>query len=456
MFNLSNLAQITVTAILLVKVHPLLVLLPLTSIPSLWVTGRTQKRIEAIEKETAEESRRALHLFDLGTSASAGKELRIFGLQDLWRRRYHDLWKHVEGVRTAERRRAAFLRAGGWTVFAVGYTAGLLLVVREAAAGRASPGEVLMAMTLAGRVNREVAGIAGLVTWLLTSLETVGRFLWLSDYAAERSTGIIDLTSAPDRLIDGIRLEGVAFRYPDTDHDILRAVDVHFPAGTTVAVVGENGAGKSTLIKLLCGFYAPTEGRILLDGVDLQRIPILEWRHRMAAGFQDFARFEVPAGETVGVGDLPRLDDEAAVLRALQRAGGTDVVDGLSDGLATQVGPTFDGADLSGGQWQKLALGRAMMRDAPLLLVLDEPTSSLDAETEHALFERYAEAARVTARQTGTVTVLVSHRFSTVRMADLIVVVDGGRVTEVGDHATLVASGGLYSELYELQARSYR
>ena len=210
-------------------------------------------------------------------------------------------------------------------------------------------------------------------------------------------------------------------------------------------------------MKLLCRFYEPTSGTIEVDGTDLSTIDVEDWRRRMSAGFQDFARFELVARESVGVGLLESIDDVDTVEQALRRAHADDVVAGLADGLDTQLGKSFEGGhDLSGGQWQKLALGRAMMRDEPLLLVLDEPTAAIDAETEHALFERYAGAAREAARRTGAITVLVSHRFSTVRMASLIVVIDGGRVIEVGDHSTLVAAGGLYAELFELQARGYR
>jgi len=210
-------------------------------------------------------------------------------------------------------------------------------------------------------------------------------------------------------------------------------------------------------VKLLARFYEPTEGRILVEGVDLRCFDPAEWRTRWAAGFQDFARFELLAGETVGVGDLPRMEEKAAIGSALARAAATDVVDGLPHGTRTPLGRTFDdGVELSGGQWQKLALGRAMMRESPLVLVLDEPTASLDAFTEHELFSRYAQTAGRVAAETGAITILVSHRFSTVQMADFIVVLDSGRLVEVGSHEELMSRGGLYAELFELQARAYR
>jgi ATP-binding cassette subfamily B protein len=198
---------------------------------------------------------------------------------------------------------------------------------------------------------------------------------------------------------------------------------------------------------------------VLVDGVDLARMPADEWRAALAGAFQDFFRFELLARQSVGVGDVPRIADETAVLAAVGRAGATDVVDRLAAGLDTQLGPTWpDGVEVSFGQWQKLALARGFMRDEPLLLVLDEPTAALDAETEHALFERYAIALRTASGSAanGRISILVSHRFSTVRMADRIVVLDGARVVETGSHDELIAAGGTYAELYQIQAAAYR
>jgi ATP-binding cassette subfamily B protein len=237
---------------------------------------------------------------------------------------------------------------------------------------------------------------------------------------------------------------------------VLRNVNIEVGAGSVVALVGENGAGKTTLVKLLCKFYEPTEGRITVDGIDLRRFNAEEWRARLSGAFQDFFRFEYAARAAIGVGDLEHVDDEGAVLAAVGRAGAADVVERMPSGLDTQLGPTWhDGVELSIGQWQKLALARGFMRDRPLLTVLDEPTAALDAETEHALFERFAAASRQ-ASDDGRVTILVSHRFSTVRMADQIVVLDGARVVEAGSHDELMARAGLYAELYAMQASAYR
>jgi ATP-binding cassette subfamily B protein len=285
------------------------------------------------------------------------------------------------------------------------------------------------------------------------------RLCWLEDYAAAQESA--GTRAAPATLGTGIRLEGVSFAYPGTDRRVLEDVTVALPAGAVVALVGENGAGKSTLVKLLCKLYEPTAGRIVVgavgavgaDDVPLADVRADAWRARLSGAFQDFFRFELPARQSIGVGDVARMGDDGAVRAAVARAGAEDVVARLPQGLDTQLGATWPGGvEVSFGQWQKLALARAFLRERPLLLVLDEPTAALDAETEHALFERYAAAARGGAG----LTVLVSHRFSTVRMADLIVVLDGARVAEVGSHEALLARGGTYAELYGIQARAYR
>jgi ATP-binding cassette subfamily B protein len=262
---------------------------------------------------------------------------------------------------------------------------------------------------------------------------------------------------APSAILQGIRLDHVSFTYPGTSRVVLDDVSFTLPAGAVVAIVGENGAGKTTLVKLLAKLYEPSSGEILVDGRPLARFPASEWRSRLAGAFQDFFRFEFTARQSVGLGDILRQDHEPAIAAAVDRAGAGDVVARLQFGLDTQLGPTWpNGVDLSFGQWQKLALARGFMRDEPLLLILDEPTAALDAETEHALFERYAAAARGEKVGNGRITVLVSHRFSTVRMADLIIVLDGAKLVETGTHDELMAKRGPYSELYTIQAAAYR
>jgi ABC-type multidrug transport system fused ATPase/permease subunit len=262
------------------------------------------------------------------------------------------------------------------------------------------------------------------------------------------------MAAAPARLSRAIRVEGVSFAYPDRETPVLSDVSLELPAGRVIALVGENGSGKSTLVKLLCGFYPPSAGRILADEVDLAEIAPGDWRARVSGAFQDFTNLEVVLHESVGVGDLPRLGDRERAAAALERAGGGGLAT-LGAGLDTMLGKTWGGVELSGGQWQKLALGRALMREAPLLAVFDEPAAALDASAEHDMFERFAAEAR-SGEAAGRATLLVSHRFSTVRMADAIAVLDGGRIVEFGPHPALMAAGGKYAELFEMQASAYR
>jgi ATP-binding cassette subfamily B protein len=238
---------------------------------------------------------------------------------------------------------------------------------------------------------------------------------------------------------------------------VLTDLDLFLPAGATVAVVGENGSGKTTLVKLLLGMYRPTSGSILVDDVELASIADDAWRSRCTAAFQDFSRFSLPAVESVGVAELPSLESEPLAVAALDRAGAAELPGQLPSGLATYVGSPYTGGhNLSGGQWQKLALGRAMRSPDPLLVVLDEPTASLDAQAEHALFERYAAASAAYAGAVGTITLLVSHRFATVRMADVIIYLESGHAIEAGSHDELMDTGGRYAELFTLQAQGYR
>jgi len=445
------------TAVLLASVNPLLLGVPLFAVASFLAGRKAEELHQRALDLAAEDMRLARHLFELATSAPAGKELRIFGLGRELKARHRALYRSVDARLDRAEAKGQLIMGLGWIVFSVGYVAAIILVVQQVVNGRSTLGQVVLALNLLLQVNSQVVQGVGTTNDLVETVKVAARYLWLVEYSRKSGQPVDDPAPVPDRIVGGIEFRGVGFRYPGTEADVITGVDLVIPPGATVAIVGENGAGKSTLVKLLCRFYEPSRGVVLVDGVDLRRIDTDEWRARTSAAFQDFARLELLARETVGVGDLPFIDDQAAVWSALERAAAADVPPDLPLGLESQVGRTFEGGtEPSGGQWQKLALARAMMRADPLLLVLDEPTAALDAETEHALFERYSSAARTVAEKSGAITVLVSHRFSTVRMADLIVVIDGGRVIEAGSHQELVAKNGLYAELYELQARAYR
>ena len=449
--------RLGVTLALLGSIHPALGLLAVFAIPTV-LTSTWRPAVErAAYERGAQSSRRAWHLFTLATTAAPGKEVRVLGRGGI-------------GRQLAEERRAAFERwyapiasarwtsaawhTLAWAVFGSAWAGAVAFVTLGL---RASAGDVLLVLAAGARLSAYIGATVGEIGFLRGIwMDGSQRLAWLEDYAASLVADA-DLP-VPERLHKGIHLEQVSFAYPGTERLVLENVTLDLPAGTVVAIVGENGAGKTTLVKLLAKLYEPTSGAIQVDGQPLAHMRADAWRERLAGAFQDFFRFELPARQSIGVGDIPRIDEEPAVVQAVERAGADDVIARWPSGLDTQLGPTWpNGVDVSFGQWQKLALARGFMRDHPLLLVLDEPTAALDAETEHALFERYAEAAHKDVTEAdGRITILVSHRFSTVRMADLIVVLDGAHLVEVGTHEDLMARGGQYSELYGIQAAAYR
>ncbi len=453
--TLGWIIRLTVTMVLLASVHPSLLLLLIAALPILWVATWRPGVERRVEEANAADRRLARHLFTLPTTASPAKELRATGMGDRIAELRRATWSRGFGPVAATRWMSALWHSLAWAFFGGSFVAAVVYV---AVGLEASAGSVLLVLAGGIRLLRYVGVTVGEIGFLRGIwLDSSRRLVWLEDYAAIASPPAT--AAVPERLEHGIEFEHVTFHYPGTERVVLDDVNLTLPAGAVVAIVGENGAGKTTLVKLLCRLYAPSKGRILVDGVDLAAFDVALWRARLAGAFQDFFRFEFRAHTTVGVGDLPRVEELDAVEGAIERAGATDVVAGLPAGFTTQLGQGWDdGVELSHGQWQKFALARGFMRDRPLLLVLDEPTSALDAETEHGLFERYAQAGRRERAEGGSggVTILVSHRFSTVRMADLIVVLDGARLVEFGTHDELVAAGGQYSELYAIQAAAFR
>ncbi len=450
--TLGWILRLGVTIALLMSIHPALALLAVFAAPTVLTSAWRPAVERAAQERGAQANRLSRHLFTLATTAPPGKEVRVTGIGERLVVERRRAWEQWYGPVAAARWGSALWHTAAWAVFGGAYVGAVVFV----AYGLGAPaGAVLLVLAAGARLSAYIGATVGEIGFLRGFwMDGSRRLAWLEDYAASL-TAAADL-HAPSTLQRGIRVDRVSFAYPGTTRVVLDDVSLMLPAGTVVAIVGENGAGKTTLVKLLAKMYEPSSGAILVDDTPLARVPAAEWRSRLAGAFQDFFRFEFPARQTVGLGDVPRLDDEPAIAMAVDRAGAHDVVARLPSGLATQLGPTWPGGvELSFGQWQKLALARGFMRDRPLLLVLDEPTAALDAETEHALFERYASAA-AEANDGGRITLLVSHRFSTVRMADLIVVLDGARLVEIGTHEQLMAKRGQYAELYGIQAAAYK
>lgn len=463
------------TLVLLAGVHPLLLLLPLVGGVRLWVSATGARKLRHAMNATMEHERRQSALQRISADPQHGLEIRSYGLRGLLASGIAEAFRRQNGPRW---------RATAWTarreivsrlVFGLAFALALALMVRQARAGHATAGDVILVLLLVPQTDQSAQRLSESVHSLVAMLDVVDNIRWLRAYVADRdrSDGRREERVAPPAprtgasgwasgggLRHGIELRQVSFAYPGSDRHVLRDVSVLLPAGSTVALVGENGAGKTTLVKLLAGLYQPSEGSIHVDGTDLASIDPLMWRKGISVGFQDFARYEFTAREAIGLGEPALLGDAAGAaarrLEAAMEAGDArNVVESLDAGLDTRLGTRFGGTGLSGGQWQRIALARAFVRRSPWLMLLDEPTSAIDPETEHDIVQRFTAASEANRERRGVI-VIVSHRLSTVRFADLILVFANGRVAEAGSHTELVALGGTYAGLVKLQADAYR
>jgi ATP-binding cassette subfamily B protein len=405
------------------------------------------------------ESRRLMYLEYVLANDEHAKEVKLFGLGPLFLGRYRDLGEMFYGEDrdlAVKRARWAYLLSLVATLTFYGCYAAMAIA---AARGKISLGDMTLDMVAFRQGQQAFQSMLGAFGGMYEDnlyMSNLFEFLDIENARAGASESTNGNASA-DAIARtnghedaGVRFEDVGFRYPGREEWALRHVNVLIPRGESLALVGQNGAGKTTFIKLLTRLYSPTEGRILLDGRDLKEWDEAELRARMAVVFQDFAQYQLSAGENVGVGSVDALADAPRIDRAVERGGAKEVVSSLKEGLQTHLGRWFkDGVELSGGQWQKIALSRAFMREGADILVLDEPTAALDAEAEHAVFERFKELTK------GKTSILISHRFPTVRMADRILVIEHGTVMEEGTHAELIARDGRYARWFALQAAGY-
>jgi ATP-binding cassette, subfamily B, bacterial len=442
-------------AALLIRFSPWMALAVLVAtVPAFLAEARFSGAAFRLRNWRSPDSRRLTYLEYVLANDEHAKEVKLFGLGPLLLDRYRRLAESF----FADDRRLAIGRAG-W-----GYALSLLstavfygsyaLIVAETVRGRLSLGDMTLAL-VAFRQGQQsfqavLSALGGMYEDTLYMSNLFEYFAIPTD--APKAMGPLALV----RPEEGIRFDGVGFRYPGgkdaggSERWALRDVNLFIPKGQSLALVGENGAGKTTFIKLLANLYQPTEGSVLLDGRDLRTWDEGQLRRRIGVIFQDFNEYQLALRENVAFGSVEHVGDELRVGRAVERGGAKELAAGLPAGLETQLGRWFSGGvELSGGQWQKVALARAFMRDEADILILDEPTAALDAEAEHAVFQRFRALA------VGRTTILISHRFPTVRMADRILVLESGRVVEDGTHAALVAAGHRYARMFQLQAAGY-
>jgi ATP-binding cassette, subfamily B, bacterial len=443
------------TTVIMGLLDPVLLVLPLFGVPVLLAHQKSARLTRRAREASAQDTRLKDHLYRVASSSAAGGELRLFGLTGELLKRHKQATERIERRTTRAAVSSITVTTLASVVFAAGYVVMILVVIATTGGGTAAIGDIVLVVSLATMINSQMTLAAQNGSYLQQVTAAAGRLLWLTEVSRHSAPEPGAVVAPPSRLAKGIALESVSFRYPDTGADVLSDVSVRLPPGSVVALVGENGSGKSTLVKLLSGLYRPTAGSILVDGADLAGIDPAGWERSVSPAYQDFMRFEFPLREAVGIGDLPRIGQDGPVRTALARAGAAHLAQLAPGGLGTALGTAWGGVDLSGGQWQQVALARALIRDESLLVVFDEPTAALDALAEKRLFERISQAVRERAAE-GAITLLVSHRFTTVTMADLIIVLDGGRITETGDHDTLRRSGGLYQELHDMQSRLYQ
>jgi ATP-binding cassette subfamily B protein len=446
---------VTLAVALAVYVPWLLVLLAIAVLPSLLGETHFASLGYSLLYSWTPERRQLDYLRYIAASDISAKELKLFGLSDFLVGRYDRLSREFYEANKSLAIRRSLVSSLLAAVGTLGYYGAYAVIIYLTVTGYRSPAGLFtigVLTFLAGSFRQS----RDLIQRVLLSLSQIfEQSLYLDDlftfFAIEpRIRPTAGARPVPSPIREGFRFENVGFKYPGAEHWAVRGLDFTLTPGERIALVGENGAGKTTLVKLLARLYDPSEGRILLDGVDLREYDLFSLRRNVGVIFQDFVRYDFLLRENIAVGNISRLEDQPGIESAAGRSLADTVAGKLPGGYGQMLGRRFEGGvDLSGGEWQKVALARAYMRDAQLL-ILDEPTAALDARAEYEVFLRFSELTR------GRMAVLISHRFSTVRMADRILVLRGGELVEQGTHEELLAVGGLYSELFQLQAAGYR
>ena len=437
-------------AVLLLRFSPwLVIILLITSIPAFIAETRFAEEGFRLLTYRAPETRQINYLSRLLTEDTSAKEIKLFNLGETLLARYMSLFEKFfhEDKSLALRRAVAGFSLG--LIATLGFYGSYAWIVWQTVHGRISLGDMTLYLTIFRQGQSTFQGIlSGIGSIYENNLFMANLFDFLG--LKPQMKVAAGTQKLPVPLRQGIEFLGVGFRYPDSEEWALRDIDLTIHPGEKIALVGPNGAGKTTLIKLLSRLYDPTEGTILIDGIDIRELDPLDLRQRIGVIFQDFVRYHLAASENIGFGQIEALNRLEQIIESARKSGAHSIIENLPDGYQTMLGRWFHGGhELSVGQWQKIALARAFMRDAEIL-VLDEPTASLDAETEYEIFRRFQELT------VGKMAILISHRFSTVRMADRIAVIQEGRIAEIGSHHDLLNQGGIYGHLFSLQAEGYR